>query len=345
METLDFDETKEEFKRRIFDLTTMLEIGRTLNTSLSLSDVLDIIILTCNGHFHASDAMILLPSEEGEQIRFAYSSGDTKLVLDSSHPFVDFMESSGGLIEIEEIRETDELKDVYEAFKQSDFQLIVPLRFKGQINGILMLKKKEEDFGTGYTKDEKHYIELIAGFASVAIENARLYQMATLDRKTRLYNHGYFQNRLVEEIERAERYNTELALIMLDLDHFKNINDTYGHMIGDEVLIKIAKTIQEQVRSFDIPSRFGGEEFCIILPETDTKNAELVSERLRKRVEELSFKTVKGPFSITVSIGISHFAHKKHITEDMFIEQADKALYFAKQNGRNQIAVYENIPR
>jgi diguanylate cyclase (GGDEF)-like protein len=342
MDILDYEANGEDAKRLIFDLTTMLDIGKTLNSSLSLDDVLDIIILTCNGHFHASDAIILLSEESGGQTHYKYESESQKILLKPEHPFTKYIQENQHILHIDDLKEED-IQDVVRQFKKDRIELIVPLQFKGQINGILCLKNKEPDFGTTYTTGEQRFIDILAGFASVAIENARLYEMATLDRKTKLFNHGYFQNRLMEEIERAERYRTDLALIMMDLDHFKKVNDTYGHVVGDEVLIKVAKTIQEQVRSFDIPARFGGEEFTVILPETNSESAIKVAERLRHHIGKLAFTTPKGNFSVTVSIGISNFRHSASITEDIFIEQADKSLYYAKQHGRNQVVVYSNI--
>jgi len=343
METLDFNECTDKNKRLIFDLTTMLEIGKTLNSSLSLNDVLDIIILTCNGHFHASDAFVILSTELEGQAYFSYKTQTSNVLFGPTHPLIRFIKENQRPIQIIELKKQPELRETFDIFNKDDVDLIVPLRFRGQINGILCLKKKEKEFGKEYSKDEKRFIDIIAGFASVAIENARLYEMATLDRKTKLYNHGYFQNRLLEEIERAERYKTDLSLMMLDLDHFKNINDTYGHMVGDEVLIKIARVIREQLRSFDIPARFGGEEFTVILPETDLPCTVSVAERLRKAVEKLSFSSPKGSFSVTVSIGVTGFIHSSGTTEDIFIEEADRALYYAKQHGRNQVVSYPGI--
>jgi diguanylate cyclase (GGDEF)-like protein len=321
----------------------MLEIGKTLNASLSLSDVLEIVILTCSGHFHTSNAHLLLPIEKGEQYYFSYPGGDNGMVFDQNHPLMGFLKENQRVIKIDELKEVRELGEVYKNLQKDGIELVVPLRFKYQINGILCLAKKERTFGTHFSSEECRYIDIIAGFASVAVENARLYEMATLDRKTGLYNHGFFQNRLVEEIERAERYKTDLSLIILDLDHFKNVNDTYGHMVGDDVLIEIAHTIKDQIRTFDIPARFGGEEFTVILPETDGECSQIVAERLRQAVEKLNFKTEKDSFSITASMGIACYAHASAITEDMMIEQADKALYHAKENGRNRTVLYDKI--
>jgi diguanylate cyclase (GGDEF)-like protein len=343
METLDYEETADDFRRQIFDLTTMLEIGKTLNASLSLSDVLDIVKLTCSGHFHASDVHLLLPEERNGQEFFDYTSGKMKIEIGPDHPLLHFIKENHGVIPLDTLKKITELKDTYKVLQDDAVELIVPLRFKYQINGVLCLAKKENSFGARYTNEETRYVDITGGFASVAIENARLYEIATLDRKTGLFNHGFFQNRLAEEIERAERYKTDLSLMILDLDHFKKINDTHGHMMGDDVLIRVAHTIKDKIRTFDIPARFGGEEFTVILPETDDRSSIIVADRLRKAIEKLNFKASKTSFSVTTSIGVTTYEHSSNLTEDMFIEQADKALYLAKDNGRNQVALYNDI--
>lgn len=348
METLDFEETIDDYKRRIFDLNTMLELGKTLNASLSLKDVLDIVILTCNGHFHSSDAIILLSTDSRNNSENEYSSESENISIKSSDPFIEYIHTRQMAVQLDELKANQKMNKTCNKLQKNDIDLVMPLRYKNTINGILCLKKKEEEFGAFYTEDEKRYVDIIAGFASVAIENARLYEIATLDMKTRLFNHGFFQNRLIEEIERAERYKTDLTLMILDLDHFKRVNDTYGHVTGDEVLIKIAETIKNQVRECDIPARFGGEEFTVILPETDTTGSLIVAERLRERIKQLQFsasdadtKNTQG-FSITTSIGLSSYSHSSNMTEDILIEHADKALYQAKQNGRDQVVYFQN---
>ena len=349
METLDYEESIDDFKRRIFDLNTMLDIGKTLNASLSLEDVLDIIILTCSGHFHSSDAIILLYSEKSNTPQFIYNTEEEVMSIECSDPLIKFINDNQRVLEKEELKNIPGCKKVYDRFDRMEVELIVPLSYKGRINGILCLKQKEEEFGSVYTEDEKQYVGIIAGFGSVAIENARLYEIATIDLKTKLYNHGFFQNRLIEEIERSERYKTDLTLLMIDLDHFKNVNDTYGHMVGDNVLIKVADTIKHHIRAFDVPARFGGEEFTIILPETSTDDTLIVAERLRKSIEKLSFpisdgnKKVSDYFNITVSIGFARYIHSASMTDDIIIDNADRAMYHAKEHGRNQVVFYDNI--
>jgi diguanylate cyclase (GGDEF)-like protein len=158
-----------------------------------------------------------------------------------------------------------------------------------------------------------------------------------------MFNHGFFKNRLIEEISRAERYKTDLILMMLDLDHFKKVNDTHGHMAGDLVLVKVADSIKQHVRVYDVPARFGGEEFSVILPETSLADSQVVSERLRKSVESLEFSSLHGSFRVSVSIGVAPFVHAVNMTEDVLIERADRALYHAKASGRNRVVRYDEI--
>jgi diguanylate cyclase (GGDEF)-like protein len=343
METLDYEETTEDFKRQVFDLNTMLEIGKTILSNLSLKDVLDIVLLTCGGHFHSSDAIILLADDHAEQLRFLWAGEKERVVIDSSDPFIQFIRENQGIKRLDELKGDPALKRAHDLFKEIRVDLIIPLQFKGAVNGILCLKKKHEEFGDSYTKEEVKYADVIAGFASVAIENARLYEMATLDRKTRMYNHGFFKNRLIEEMGRAERYKTDLILMMLDLDYFKKVNDTYGHITGDLVLMKVAESMKQHVRMYDVPARFGGEEFSVILPETSLKDSHVVAERLRKSIEALEFASPHGAFHVSVSIGVAEFIHSASMTEDVLIERADRALYHAKSKGRNRVVTYEEI--
>ena len=343
METLDYEETTEDFKRQIFDLNTMLEIGKTILSNLSLKDVLDIVLLTCGGHFHSSDTIILLADGHEEQSRFIWAGDKERIVIGSNDPFIRYVRENQGVKRLDELKGDPALKKTCKLLARSQIDLIVPLEFKGSINGILCLKKKQEEFGETYTKEEMKYADVIAGFASVAIENAKLYEMATLDMKTRMYNHGFFKNRLIEEISRAERYKTDLILMMLDLDYFKKVNDTHGHMTGDLVLVRVADCIKQHVRLYDVAARFGGEEFSVILPETSLKDSQTVAERLRKSVEALEFSSPNGSFHVSVSIGAAEFVHSVSMTEDVLIERADRALYHAKSSGRNRVATHQEM--
>ncbi|MBU3937512.1 MAG: diguanylate cyclase, partial [Proteobacteria bacterium] len=161
-----------------------------------------------------------------------------------------------------------------------------------------------------------------------------LERLATTDALTGLSNRHRFNELLQQEVDRAKRYNTPLSLIMFDLDHFKKINDTYGHAVGDQVLQAVAKVIRENVRTSDWVGRWGGEEFLVLCPEATEKDVLVIAEKLRETVEKHIFETVK---TITVSCGVTCF--KPHDSVDAFVSRADEGLYRAKDKGRNIVEI------
>ncbi len=164
----------------------------------------------------------------------------------------------------------------------------------------------------------------------------QIYQVAIRDGLTGLYNKKTLYENLEKEIKRSVRYNRPLSFLMTDIDHFKAVNDTYGHLAGDKVLTALSKVLQQYVRRADFVYRFGGEEFSIILPETSIKGAILTAERIRMAASKLSFKEDGHTFSITISIGVCE--HKKeYSTATEFIKKADELLYKAKKNGRDRV--------
>lgn len=203
----------------------------------------------------------------------------------------------------------------------------------------------------GYSIADTSIVVQLIVFAVIGViagifqrENNRLnnyfLQASLTDPLTGLYNYGYFSKRISEEISRADRYKRSIGLIMIDIDHFKNFNDTYGHQKGNQVLVKIAVILQETVRKSDIVFRYGGEEFVVLLPETGTKSRE-TAERLRRNVEEAEFSG-KGEEKVRLSIsaGVSYHPWPKTTSYNL-IERSDKALYSAKENGRNRVYVFE----
>lgn len=196
---------------------------------------------------------------------------------------------------------------------------------------------------------EVNYLDEISKQASTTIERASNYtkilKHATLDALTGLNNRHQFALRLNEVVAGAKRQNTPLCCIMTDIDYFKKVNDTYGHAVGDCVLKNVAKIIKKELRENDIPSRYGGEEFAILLPYTTLTEAQLVAQRLRKTVEkkkinieEYGIEGVK-EISVTISIGVSQY--KKNQECEELYQNADKGLYLAKEGGRNRVIVFE----
>jgi diguanylate cyclase (GGDEF)-like protein len=168
--------------------------------------------------------------------------------------------------------------------------------------------------------------------------NERLHELVFCDSLTGLYNHRFFQESLEKEFERSRRYKRELSLILFDIDHFKTVNDTHGHLVGDRVLVAISRATERSVREADIIARYGGEEFAVILPETDFSSAKGVAERLRSDIEHLVTEVDGAAIRVTISAGYTSYSPGASIQDRRaVIGMADKALYIAKQSGRNMV--------
>lgn len=171
------------------------------------------------------------------------------------------------------------------------------------------------------------------------IENAyheEIYRLTTIDGLTQIFNKRYFVETLEREIGRAQRYRRHLSLIMFDIDHFKQINDNYGHLAGDHILRQLAATIKTRIRREDILARYGGEEFAIVLPEIEHENATVFAEKVRQLVERSNFEFEETRIPITVSVGVANLPPDIESTEEL-IKLADENLYLAKEQGRNQV--------
>jgi len=164
-----------------------------------------------------------------------------------------------------------------------------------------------------------------------------LKKMASTDALTGLYNRGFLNNSLENEYRRAIRYNSQLSLMILDIDHFKNVNDNYGHPVGDSVLLHIATELKRQARDIDIVARYGGEEFVLILPQTDSQSSLILAERLRASIEALNIPIDDLILNVTISVGLVSIPTTKAESADHLLTIADRALYEAKRRGRNRV--------
>ena len=165
-------------------------------------------------------------------------------------------------------------------------------------------------------------------------------KLSVIDSLTHVYNRRYFQHRLRDEFERGRRYDREFCCMIIDVDHFKEVNDTKGHLVGDKVLKTIAAVLRNNIRAADILCRYGGDEFGLLLPETNFQGAYVTAERVRSTVEKTNLNTEEDPVMISLSIGISSLVEGGALGMDELVTQADVALYQAKKSGRNQISFY-----
>ena len=225
--------------------------------------------------------------------------------------------------------------------------LIVPLFVRNRVIGTLQLFSRET---SAFAPDDAQLLWMLSLVAENLLTreyaNEGLIRYAFTDYLTGLKTRGYFEQQLELEFKRSERHRQHIALLMIDIDHFKTLNDTHGHHVGDQVLRDVAAILMKDMREVDTVARYGGEEFVIILPETNGPGALLVAERLRKAVEQAKFfaGSPDRVERLSISIGIAIYETDAQFKRDL-IEFADAALYAAKSAGRNQVKLYSDVAR
>ena len=222
----------------------------------------------------------------------------------------------------------------------------LPFRMRGEQSGVLFLRTARDE--TPLTRADAHFadtvikaavaaIEKAHDFASIVSDRERLEHLASHDALTGCLNRRALIEMLEREWDRSVRYSLVLTVLMIDLDHFKQVNDTQGHLAGDTVLRQIGDLLRREVRSVDTVGRYGGEEFVVILPETAPHGATIFAERVRQRIQVMDFGTPERPTSVTVSIGVASVPDARATTPETFLALADEALYRAKGDGRNVV--------
>jgi diguanylate cyclase (GGDEF)-like protein len=249
----------------------------------------------------------------------------------NQQPWADVIATSNTIIE----NDLTASPESFRLFEEGSSRMSIPLISFGQTHGVLSLHSPERN---AFHESDLQPLESVADICASSIQNAhyvqRVKQLAYLDGLTGIFNRRYFELRIMEEIERARRFGSGMAVIMADIDHFKQLNDDFGHLLGDEVLRQTSSLFQQQVRKMDVVCRYGGEEFAILLSQTNEQQAVLVAEKLRRLMAEWQFPGV--PRSVTLSAGLAVFpTHGK--TRDEIVRAADSALYAAKQGGRNRV--------
>ena len=288
---------------------------------------------------------------------FLYDSNKRTLNLSChNHPHLDPdlsipLEKSGvmhdSLMQRRYILEPDFTRSKYFKGKKNplfrnDFFVCIPLMIENEIIGIINLNDSEK--GT-FSVEDLDFVLTVIEFISLSISNALLHKktetLSVTDGLTLLNNHRQMQIILKSEFIRSKRYSAPLSLVMMDVDHFKKINDAYGHQSGDGILVALAAAITRVCRSNDSAARYGGEEFVLILPETPMAGANQIAERIRKEFSRHEFLENGERFKVTISCGVAEL-DKEHMDSPAdLIQVADKALYQAKQGGRNRTVTGE----
>ncbi len=319
------------------------QLARSVSTSLVLSEVLSKIGRAALELTGADRAMILMRGEGGLTCKMAYDRNGAldpetvsfsqtvgHQVLATGEPFCDLDTQANAELQAQRSIMALDLRTI----------LCVPLLTRDQSIGVLYVDSKEVVGAFG--SQDLDLLSAIASQASIAITNAQLYERATVDGLTRLYVRSFFEQRLTQEVSRSLRYGEEVSVLMMDVDHFKKFNDTYGHAVGDLVLKLVADVIRKTIRQdIDIPARFGGEEMLVLMPDTGVEGAMVLAERVRAAIEAAGLPHSDGTvLQVKVSVGVSTAPHHGKTTADL-VEAADAALYHSKRNGRNQVTLFE----
>ncbi|MCE5342546.1 MAG: GGDEF domain-containing protein [Eubacteriales bacterium] len=328
------------FNRLIQTLSTVLgaqqdlqRFSEMLTSNLEMDVLANEILHYLLGVTQASGGAIL--TEEGAELNVeaSYAIDMERTMLNSTvlHYAVEKQERR-----VVRLPEDIVLEGVLTKYRPKEL-LIEPIVYKQIVVGIIMLADVE-----AFSNDTLDKLNSYAPILSMAFNNAithqRMQRLAALDALTGIYNRRFGSNRLQEEFGRAVRIGSSLSLIMLDIDHFKTVNDTYGHMVGDKLIVLITKIISDAIREGDVLIRYGGEEFLCVLPGASQQDAQFMAERIRIQVRDSILKNNEQEIRVTVSLGTSTYPNKDIDNIQQLINLSDEAMYNAKKSGRDRVA-------
>ncbi len=338
------------YEKEIYDLKQMLEISRSLSTTLEYSKLIESIIYIAMAQMRITGAGIIIHEGIDSDV-FTLGSYFFGMTKDPSYDYkisinsalISFFQNADNFSRTytpEELKEKIGSNKDLEMLLSLCPTLIVPMVVKNRLNGLLLLGEKiAVDGNVTYSDYERNEIYTIASLASIAVNNTVLIERSSTDSMTMLKQKYYFFNVLSDRLDFAASQKQTVSVIMFDIDFFKKFNDTYGHACGDYVLVTVAKIMKDSIRSDDLASRYGGEEFTIMLYNASKKDSMLIAERIRKNIEEYDFNYKGQHMKVTISGGFSIFSvdNNPAASAKTLVDQADQALYVSKRNGRNRI--------
>lgn len=343
--------TNKELKKNIYDLHNIFEVSLELHSILDLDKLINSTLLSLIGQFSCKNALYMFIQKKNEQRLSVLNSKGFKqadiedLKIEKSDPLFKYFEMNKDPILLSNLSDNLKRSPAIDAFKNINIELITPIFIHKKETALVCLGERVK--AQGYSKNELEILATVNNIISVAVSNAYLYdeviQLSYTDGMTDLHNYRYFELRLNEEIMRHRRTKQDVSLILLDVDYFKNYNDTLGHPAGDEVLRRLAHILKDTVRENDIVARYGGEEFAVILPNVGIKGALILAERVREKVEEYHFpnEEIQPTGNLTISLGTATLPKQANDAKDL-IQKTDSALYMAKETGRNRVVQYTN---
>lgn len=332
------------------ELSALYEVARNLGESLDMSKTLGLILSETKKVVNYDTGIIYLWEEEDKiliptAIRSKYAAQLKNINYHLGDGVVGVVAETRKPSIVYDSKSDKSLRTVQGINQFLRSLLVIPLIVDNKLIGVIAVGKKDP-----YAFGPKHLqiLTSLGGQAGVAMANSMFYKkiekLAITDGLTQVYNHRHFYKKMEEEAERVRRYGGKFSLIMLDIDYFKKFNDKFGHRAGDQALQIVARGIIENTRALDVVSRYGGEEFAVILPETEAERAKYVAERIQMTIQNRNFSVSEdtAPVSVTVSIGIATFNQDSSDINEL-IEMADKALYYSKKTGRNRVSSWHQL--
>jgi len=335
------DKSQQSYELQIFH-----DVAKALTSSLDIDTILQTILEKIAAYFHPTTwALLMLDNERGE-LFYSVAVGQgcdsvNALKLKSGQSLAQWVIDNGEPIVISDVNQDARI----DAGSKDDFFIdpcsvvCIPVRTAGKVLGLMELVNSDMQI---YSRGEM-LLQALADYAAIAIENARAMQriqeLSITDDCTGLYNARHLSTVLAEEVPRSQRFGYEFSVLFLDLDHFKRINDEYGHLNGSKLLAQFGRHLRENLRLVDAAFRYGGDEFVVLLPQTNKDAAILVARRLVATFSTARWLAIEGaPIAMSASIGIATYPQDGS-TSQAIVQRADEMMYRVKQSGRNNIAI------
>ena len=339
--------TGAETARQTQELHIFHDVAKALTSSLDLDSILQTILEKMAEYFQPDTWSLLMVDEQKAELYFAIAVGQASEALKNvrlkvGEGIAGHVAKFGEKLVVPDVRADQRFARRIDEITQLETQSIIcmPLRSKLRVLGVIQLVNVDL---AHFTHEEEFFLQALCDYASIAIENARavekIQELTITDDCTGLYNARHLYKTLEQEVYRSARFGYEFSVLFIDLDHFKQVNDTHGHLIGSKLLAEIGYLIKAQLRLIDFAFRYGGDEFVVLLPQTSKDSALVVARRLRDSLRVSCFCKEEGlNLNVRASMGLATYPHDAKSPHDI-IRQADEMMYMVKNTSRDSIAV------
>jgi len=346
-ERIKAEKKEEELKKKVqlekIKLEQVLSLEEGLHKVLDLNKLVDFAIEKTAKILKARKCSLMLVDEEAKELVLRGYVGLEESIAVTARmkigdPIAGLVALEGKPVLVEDIEKDNRYLRKNRPDCQSKSFVSAPIKLGDQVLGVLSATDKHFEDGNIFTELDLKALSMITRQIGIAMEASKLYSdlkfLTITDPLTGIYNFRYFAKTLDREINRSKRYARPLCILMIDVDNFKIYNDTHGHLEGDILLKELSRTFNENIRDVDVACRYAGDEFVIILPDTEISDAEIVANKIKAKVEELTLK-----MKVSISIGLAQLPKTKEINRYDFMSKADSALYFAKKEGKNRVYI------